>query len=69
VFGDGRRDEVRLTIRRVNISNANVFGLSEDLGLKGVQYNIALVIFFVPVSPFYDCYHEKCANNFASMYV
>ena len=39
-----------LTIRRVNISNANVFGLSEDLGLEGVQYNVALVIFFVPVS-------------------
>jgi hypothetical protein len=41
---------VELTIRRVNISNANVFGLSEDLGLKGVQYNTSLVIFFVPVS-------------------
>jgi hypothetical protein len=41
---------MKLTIRRVNISNANVFGLSEDLGLKGVQYNVALVIFFVPVS-------------------
>lgn len=48
--GDGRRDELMLTIRRVNISNANVFGLSEDLGLEGVQYNVALVIFFVPVS-------------------
>lgn len=43
---------MKLTVRRVNISNANVFGLSEDLGLKGVQYNIALVIFFVPVSGF-----------------
>jgi len=41
---------VELTIRRVNISNANVFGLSADLGLEGIQYNIALVIFFVPVS-------------------
>lgn len=41
-----------LTNRRVNISNANVFGLSEDLGLKGVQYNVALVIFFVPVSAY-----------------
>ncbi|SMR61005.1 unnamed protein product [Zymoseptoria tritici ST99CH_1E4] len=33
---------------RVNISNANVFGLSADLGLEGNQYNTALVIFFVP---------------------
>jgi hypothetical protein len=37
-------------MRRVNISNANVFGLSKDLGLEGIQYNISLVIFFVPVS-------------------
>ncbi|ODV79148.1 putative high-affinity nicotinic acid transporter [Suhomyces tanzawaensis NRRL Y-17324] len=33
---------------RVNISNANVYGLSEDLGLTGNQYNIALTVFFVP---------------------
>ncbi|KAF2771288.1 MFS transporter-like protein [Teratosphaeria nubilosa] len=35
---------------RVNIANANVYGLSKELGLstKGDQYNIALVIFFVP---------------------
>ncbi|KAL1641161.1 High-affinity nicotinic acid transporter [Diplodia intermedia] len=36
---------------RVNIANANVFGLSEDLGLASkdsMKYNIALVIFFVP---------------------
>jgi hypothetical protein len=39
-------------MRRVNISNANVFGLSKDLGLEGLQYNISLVIFFVPVSIF-----------------
>lgn len=35
---------------RVNISNANVFGMSKDLGLQKLQYNTALVIFFVPVS-------------------
>ena len=58
-----------LTIRRVNISNANVFGLSEDLGLEGVQYNVALVIFFVPVSSPSDHGCKKDANNFASMYV
>ncbi|KAF5013210.1 hypothetical protein FDECE_789 [Fusarium decemcellulare] len=33
---------------RVNISNANVFGLSEELHLDGTLYNNALVIFFVP---------------------
>jgi MFS family permease len=33
---------------RVNISNAEVFGLSRDLGLKNHEYNTALVIFFVP---------------------
>ncbi|CAK4026936.1 uncharacterized transporter -like [Lecanosticta acicola] len=33
---------------RVNIANANVFGLSKELNLKGNEYNTALVIFFVP---------------------
>ncbi|KAF4314133.1 Major facilitator superfamily [Botryosphaeria dothidea] len=36
---------------RVNIANANVFGLSEELGLasaNSMKYNTALVIFFVP---------------------
>lgn len=33
---------------RVNISNANVYGMSEDLNLVGHQYNTALTIFFVP---------------------
>ncbi|QIW97487.1 hypothetical protein AMS68_003005 [Peltaster fructicola] len=33
---------------RVNIANANVLGLSTELGLVGDQYNTALVIFFVP---------------------
>ena len=28
--------------------NANIEGLSEDLGLTGTQYNIALSIFFIP---------------------
>lgn len=37
------------TIRSVNISNANVFGLSEELNItEDNKYNIALVIFFVP---------------------
>lgn len=33
---------------RVNISNASVYGMSEDINLKGNQYNIALTVFFVP---------------------
>lgn len=33
---------------RVNISNANVYGLSKDIHLTGNQYNIALAVFFVP---------------------
>lgn len=33
---------------RVNIANANVFGLSKELNLVKTQYNNALVIFFVP---------------------
>ena len=33
---------------RVNISNAKLYGLSEDLNLTGNQYNTALTLFFVP---------------------
>ncbi|KAF5095635.1 hypothetical protein D0Z03_001795 [Geotrichum reessii] len=33
---------------RVNISNANIYGMSSDLNLVGNQYNVALTIFFVP---------------------
>ncbi|KAL2260582.1 hypothetical protein VTK26DRAFT_5361 [Humicola hyalothermophila] len=33
---------------RVNISNARAFKLEQDLGMTGVQFNTALVIFFVP---------------------
>ncbi|KDQ53669.1 hypothetical protein JAAARDRAFT_182805 [Jaapia argillacea MUCL 33604] len=33
---------------RVNISNAALFGLREDLNLSSIQYSTALVIFFVP---------------------
>src|SRR5262245_35716440 len=34
---------------RVNIANANVFGLSKELNIvDGNKYNTALVIFFVP---------------------
>lgn len=33
---------------RTNIANAAVFNLREDLSLGGLEYNTALVIFFVP---------------------
>ena len=33
---------------RVNIANARLFSLEKDLHLTGNQYNICLVIFFVP---------------------
>lgn len=33
---------------RTNIANASIFGLQNDLGLTGTQYNTALTIFFVP---------------------
>ena len=36
------------SLDRVNISNANVFGLSKELNLGGNKYNNALVVFFVP---------------------
>lgn len=32
----------------MNISNATLFGLRQDLNLTSLQYNTALVIFFVP---------------------
>ena len=33
---------------RVNIANARLFSLEKDLGLLGNQYNICLVMFFIP---------------------
>ena len=39
-----------LTQTRVNIANAAIFGLKEELGLVGNEYNIALVILFVQIS-------------------
>lgn len=33
---------------RVNISNAKLYGLAQDLNLKGNEYNIALTVFFIP---------------------
>ena len=35
-------------IDRSNIGNANIAGLSTELGLEGTQYNIALLIFYIP---------------------
>ena len=36
-----------LTRIRVNIANAAIFGMKDELGLAGNEYNIALVILFV----------------------
>ncbi len=33
---------------RTNVSNAKVYGLSEDLNLEGDQFNTALTVFFAP---------------------
>lgn len=44
---DQRRGTILIRCR-VNIANANVFGLSKELKIDGDKYNIALVIFFVP---------------------
>jgi MFS family permease len=33
---------------RTNIANASIYGLVADLKLKGIEYNTALTIFFVP---------------------
>ncbi|CAK9441511.1 uncharacterized protein LODBEIA_P53790 [Lodderomyces beijingensis] len=47
---------------RVNISNANLYGLSTDLNLTGTQYNTALTLFFVPYIFF------EVAGNYAIKY-
>lgn len=33
---------------RINIGNARILGLEEDLGMGGHQYNVALFVFFIP---------------------
>jgi hypothetical protein len=35
-------------IDRSNIGNARIDGLTEDLNMKGTDFNVALVIFYVP---------------------
>ncbi|ETN43675.1 uncharacterized protein HMPREF1541_02834 [Cyphellophora europaea CBS 101466] len=35
-------------IDRSNIGNARIDGLTEDLGMKGTQFNVALVVFYIP---------------------
>jgi hypothetical protein len=37
---------------RTNIGNAKIFGLAEDLHLRGSQYNSALTLFFVSYASF-----------------
>jgi hypothetical protein len=38
--------------QRTNIGNAKVAGMTEDLNMNSDQYSIALVVFFITVSPF-----------------
>jgi hypothetical protein len=33
---------------RINVGNAKIQGLMKDLELTGAQYNVVLLIFFVP---------------------
>ncbi|KAL2845686.1 hypothetical protein BJY01DRAFT_247510 [Aspergillus pseudoustus] len=33
---------------RINIGNARLLGLEDELGMEGHQYNIALFVFFIP---------------------
>ena len=33
---------------RANIGNAKIAGMTKDLNLTGIQYNIALSLFFIP---------------------
>lgn len=35
-------------IDKTNIGNAKIEGLPEDLNMKGIQYNVAVAIFFIP---------------------
>ena len=41
---------------RINIGNAKIQGLMQDLHMDGHQYNIALLIFFVPYIILEVCY-------------
>jgi hypothetical protein len=44
-------DDDVLSLRdRSNIGNARIAGLSTDLGLKGLEYNTAVAVFFVYVT-------------------
>ena len=33
---------------KTNIGNAKIEGLTEDLNLKGIEYNVVVAIFFIP---------------------
>lgn len=41
-------DLVLTTVVRANIGNAKIEGLEATLGMKGNDYNVALMVFFVP---------------------
>ncbi|SCV05130.1 LANO_0H00694g1_1 [Lachancea nothofagi CBS 11611] len=48
---------------RINISNAKLYGIEDDLGLQGNQFNIALTVFFVPY-----VFFELIANYLAKIF-
>ena len=35
-------------VDRINIGNARIQGMENDLGMKGSDYNVALFVFFIP---------------------
>ncbi|KAF4470295.1 hypothetical protein FALBO_2811 [Fusarium albosuccineum] len=41
-------DRKKIIIRKVDARNAKIEGMTEDLELKGIQYNIVVAIFFIP---------------------
>ena len=40
-------DKLTYHLFRVNIGNATLFGLKEDLKLEGTQYNTVLIVLYV----------------------
>lgn len=51
-------------IDKTNIGNAKIEGLTSDLNMKGIQYNVAVAIFFIPFILFgqYEARRLKPSN-------
>jgi hypothetical protein len=66
----GLRDPVirkRTKKNGANIGNAKIAGLVEDLGMSGIQYNIALSLFFIPYVPIFALSKWDTRYNTANM--